>query len=111
MNNINKQLAAAAVAVFISAGVLRADINTGLDIRGRAYGTDSLSGADGKISYFEQRSRFYFEGLLQKGVTGKLTLQNNGIWGKDGEDELFLDRAYISAGRGGRAVNSATDFS
>ena len=99
MNNINKQLAVAAVSVFISAGVIRADINTGLDIRGRAYGADSLSGTGGKVSYFEQRSRFYFEGLLQKGVTGNLTLQNNGVWGRDDEEELFLDRAYISAER------------
>ncbi len=97
MKLMNKELAAAAIAVFITADILRADINTGLDIRGRAFSADTLSGAGGKISYFEQRSRFYFEGMLQKGVTGNITLQNNGVWGRDGEEELFLDRAYISA--------------
>ncbi|MEA2081637.1 MAG: hypothetical protein U9O97_02730 [Elusimicrobiota bacterium] len=94
---MNKKLAAAALTVFVTAGFLRADINTGLDIRGRAYSADTLSGAGGKVSYFEQRSRFYFEGLLQKGVKGNFSLQNSGVWGREEEDELFLDRAYISA--------------
>ncbi|MBA3065197.1 hypothetical protein KJ633_05000 [bacterium] len=95
---MNKKIAAAAMTVFLTGSILHADINTGLDIRGRAFSSDNPSGGDGKCSYFEQRTRFYFEGLMQKDVTGKISLQNNGIWGRDSEEELFLDRAYISAG-------------
>ncbi|MBA3052727.1 hypothetical protein KKF70_02010 [bacterium] len=98
MKITNSYFAAAALTILLAAAGARADINTGLDIRGRAFGSDTLSGSGGKISYFEQRSRFYFEGMLQKDVKANVTLRNNGVWGRSGEDELFLDRAYISAG-------------
>lgn len=87
---------AAALTVLLAASA-RADINTGLDIRGRSFSCEKLAGT-GKISYWEQRSRFYFEGLLQKNVRANVTVRNNGVWGRDDEEELFLDRAYISAG-------------
>lgn len=86
-----------AAALFLFLSPARADIDTGLDIRGRSYSADAPA-ASGKVSYFEQRSRFYFEGLLRNDVQAKLTIQNNSIWGRDGEEELFLDRAYIRAG-------------
>lgn len=77
---------------------LLADINTGLDIRGRGYRMSNPeygNPAKTERNFFEQRTRFYFEGQLKKGVSGKMILQNSGIWGRNEETEFFLNNANI----------------
>ncbi len=78
---------------------LLADVNTGIDIRGRGYRMSTpYYGTPRETSrnFFEQRTRFYLEGLLKKDVGGGIKLQNFGIWGREDEADFFLETANIS---------------
>ncbi|MFH1352575.1 MAG: alginate export family protein [bacterium] len=78
---------------------LLADINTGIDIRGRGYRTSTPfygTPRETARNFFEQRTKFYLEGHLKKDVGGEIKLQNFGIWGREDESEFFLETANIS---------------
>jgi len=81
------------------AGICRADVDTGLDIRGRAYNSSNPAYTTDEASrnFFDQRTRFYLKGMLKENINCEMTIQNTGLWGQENNDKLFFERTNIKA--------------
>jgi hypothetical protein len=72
------------------------DVGTELQIKNAYYNnlTDYDDAKDDKQSYTFQRTRFYIQGEIQKGVIGRLQLQSIGMWGGENSTSTVIIENY-----------------